>query len=137
MAQAQQPAPLLTIDFSLDSKGDRETGHMSIYYSLTNEGREFDVRNIHDWAAQNSHQRELSKGVVAKITDLLRGLPYPAERNIPKDWLVVVKFRDGNKVRVREYHRKRLPPSLKEVLELLGEIRFELRDTIAFSATGI
>jgi len=46
-------------------------------------------------------------------------------------------FRDENKVRVNEYHRKRLPRSLKEVLESLGGIRFELRGPIAFSATGI
>jgi hypothetical protein len=133
---AQQPRPLLIIDFSLDSKGDRETGHKIIRYSLTEEGREIDVRIIFDWAAQDSHHRELSKGVVAKITNLVRGLPNFEERNIPKDWLVIVTFRDGNKVRVSEYHRKRLPRALKEVLELLGGIRFELRDTIGFSATG-
>jgi hypothetical protein len=67
---------------------------------------------------------------------LLRGLPDPAEKNIPKDWLVIVKFHDGNKIRASEYHRKRLPNSMREILELLGGIRFELKDTIAFSETG-
>jgi hypothetical protein len=137
MPSAQQPRPLLTIDFSLDSKADRETGHISIYYSLSKEGQEFDVRNVHDWAAQDSHLRELSKGGVAKITNLLRELPNPEEKNIPKDWLVTLTFRDGDDVRVREYHRKRLPHALKEVLELLGGIRFEVRDTIGFSAARI
>lgn len=134
MPQAQQPKPLLTIDFSLDSKADRETGHVAIQYHLTEEGVEFDARNVFDWASQASHQRKLPKGVVAKIIKSLRGLPNPEEKNIPKDWLVILTFRDGDTVRVMEYHRKRLPRSLKEVLELLGEIRFELKDTIGFSA---
>ena len=137
MPLTQRPTPLLTIDFSIDSKADREFGHTVIRYSLSEEGREVDVRNVYDWADQASRQRELSNDVVAKITDLLRGLPNSEERNIPKDWLVIVTFRDGNEVRVKEYHRKRLPPSLKEVLDLLGGIRFELRDTIEFSVTEI
>jgi hypothetical protein len=137
MPLAQEVAPLLTIDFSLDLKNDSEFGHTVIQYSLTKEGHEFDVRNVYDWAAQAGHQRELPKGIVDKITNLLRGLPDPAEKNIPKDWLVIVTFRDESKIRVSEYHRKKLPPSLKEVLELLGGIRFELKDTIVFPATGI
>ena len=135
MPLAQHPRPMLTIDFSLDSKADRETGHKVIQYTLTEEGRAVDVRIIYDWAAQASHKRELSKDAVAKITKLLRGLPNSEERNTPKDWLVIVTFRDGNEPIVREYHRKRLPRSLKDVLELLGGIRFELKDTIGFSAT--
>lgn len=134
MPPAQQSMPLLTIAFSLDSKEDREFGREVIQYSLTEEGREGDVRNIYDWAAQAGRQRELSKGVVAKIVNLLRGLQNPEERNIPKDCLVIVTFRDGNEVRVREYHRKRLPGSLKKVLELLGGIRFELKGAIEFTA---
>ena len=133
----QEPATLLTIDFSLDSKEDSEFGHTIIQYFLTKEGREINVRKVFDWAAQAGHQRELSNGVVAKITNLLRGLPNSETGNIPKDWLVIVTFRDGNKVRVSEYHRKRLPYPMKEVLESLGGIRFELKDTIAFSATGV
>jgi hypothetical protein len=74
---------------------------------------------------------------MAKILDLLRELPDSEEENIPKDWLVTLTFHDGNDVKVREYHRKRLPSALKEVLELLGGIRFELRDTIGFSAARI
>ena len=58
---AQQQAPLLTIDFSLDSKGDQEFGHVVIRYSLTRQGEEYDVRNVYNWAAQASHRRELSK----------------------------------------------------------------------------
>ena len=135
MPQAQQPMPLLTIDFSLDSKDGREMGHISVYYSLTREGREFDVRNVYGCAAQNSDRRELSTGVVAKITRLLRGLPNSEESNIPKDGLVTITFRDGDEFRVREYYRKRLPRSLREALELLGGIRFELKDTMGFLRT--
>jgi hypothetical protein len=134
MPLAQQPRPLLTIDFSLDSKADRETGHIVIHYSLTEEGLELDVRNVFALAAQASHQRKLPNDVVAKITRSLRGLPNPDEKNIPKDWLVIVTFRDGNNVMTREYHRKRLPHALKEVLELLGGIRFELKDIGFFAA---
>ena len=137
MPLAQQSPPLLTIDFSLDSKDDREFGHKVIHYSLSKEGREVDLQNIYDWAAQASHRRKLSKSVVAKITHLLRELPNPEEKSIPKDWLVIVTFRDGNEVKVMEYHRKSLPPSLREILELLGGIRFELKDTIEFSAKEI
>ena len=136
MSFAQQPRSLLTIDFSLDSKGDREFGHKVIRYSLTEEGEEIDLRDVYDWAHQASHRRELSKDVVANITNLVRGLSHIEEKNIPKDWLVIVTFHDGNNVRVSEYHRKKLPRGLKEVLELLGGIRFELRDTIGFSAAG-
>src|SRR5206468_230934 len=93
---AHQQAPLLTIDFSLDSKSDQEFGHVVILYSLTRDGGEVDVRNVHDWAAQASHRRDLSKDTVAKIIDLLRGLPDSEERNIPQDRLVTVKFHDGN-----------------------------------------
>jgi len=134
---AQQQAPLLTIDFSLDSKGDQEPGHVVILYSLAGDGREFDVRNVYDWAHQDSHQRELSKDTVAKIIGLLRGLPDSKERNIPKDRLVTVKFLDGNEVKLKTYHGKRLPRAMKKILELLGEIRFELRDVIEFPAPGI
>jgi hypothetical protein len=77
----------------------------------------------------------LSKSSVRKIVVLLRQLPDPEEENIPRDWLVTLTFRDGNYVKVCEYHRKRLPRALKEVLELLGGIRFELKDTIGFSST--
>ena len=134
---AQQQAPLLTIDFSLDSKSDQEFGHVVIMYSLAQDGREVDVRNVYDWAAQASHQRELSKDTVAKIVELLRGLPDSEERNIPKDRLVIVKFRDGNEVTLKAYHGKRLPRAMKEILELLGGIRFELKDVIEFPASGI
>ena len=134
---AQQQAPLLTIDFSLDSKGDQEFGHVVIRYSLTRQGEEFDVRNVYNWAAQASHRRELSKDTVAKIIDLLRGLPDSKEKDIPKDRLVIVKFHDGNEVKLKTYHSKRLPRAMKEILELLGGIRFELKDVIEFSATGI
>jgi len=134
---AQQQAPFLTIDFSLDSKGDQEPGHVAILYSLARDGREFDVRMVHDWAAQASHERDLSKDTVAKIIDLLRGLPDSAERNIPHDRLVIVKFHDGNEVKLKSYHGKRLPRAMKEILELLGGIRFELKDVIEFPADGI
>jgi hypothetical protein len=136
MPLARESAPLLTIDFSLDSKDDREFGHTVIQYSLTEGGREFDARNVHGWAHQTDRRRALSKGVVARITELARELPNSKEENIPKDWIATVTFRDGNKVRMNNYHRKRLPHAVKEILELLGGIRFELRDTIAFSATG-
>jgi hypothetical protein len=135
MAGPEQQRPLLTIDFSLDSKPNGEMGHTSIQYFLTEKGEEFDVRNVHDWAFQASHHRELSKSSVRKIVVLLRQLPDPEEENIPRDWLVTLTFRDGNYVKVCEYYRKRLPRALKEVLELLGGIRFELKDTIGFSST--
>src|SRR5215468_12780944 len=125
---AQQQAPLLTIDFSLDSKGDQEFGHVVIRYSLTRQGEEFDVRNVYNWAAQASHRRELSKDTVAKIIDLLRGLPDSKEKDIPKDRLVIVTLRDGNEVKLKAFHCKRLPRAMKEILELLGGIRFELKD---------
>jgi len=95
------------------------------------------VRNVHDWAAQASQRRDLSKDTVARIIDLLRGLPDSKERNIPKDRLVIVKFRDGNEVKLKTYHGKRLPRAMKEILELLGGIRFELRDVIEFQGPGI
>jgi hypothetical protein len=133
----QQPRPLLTMEFSCDSKADREPGHKVIRYSLTEEGREVDERVIFDWAVQDRHDRELPKDVVTKITELLRGLPKPRDKNIPKDWLVILTFSEGNKVRVCEYHRKRLPSALKEVLMLLGGIRFELKDSIAFSTLRV
>jgi hypothetical protein len=134
---AQQQAPLLTIDFSLDSKGDQEPGHVVIMYSLARDGREVDVRIVYDWAAQGISQRKLSKDTVAKIIELLRELPDSEERNIPQDRLVIVKFRDGNEVKLKAYHGKRLPRAMKEILELLGGIRFELRDIIEFPAVGI
>src|SRR5215475_824181 len=83
-SSAQQQAPWLTIDFCLDSKGDQEQGHVVIMYSLSRDGREVDVRNVHSWAAQASHRRELSKDTVDKIIELLRGLPASEERSIPQ-----------------------------------------------------
>ena len=136
-SSAQQQAPLLTIDFSLDSKSDQELGHVVIRYSLTRDGVEVDVQDVYDWAAQASHRRDLSKDTVAKIIELLRGLPDSEERTIPKDRLVIVKFHDGNEVKLKAYHGKRLPRAMKEILELLGGIRFELKDVIEFPATGI
>jgi hypothetical protein len=132
----QQPEPLLIIVFSLDSKADQEIGHVVIRYSLTKEGQEFDVRDVYDWAHQASHHRQLSRDKVAKIAALLQRLPSSEIGDTPKDWLVTVTFRTGKEVRVREYHRKRLPRSLKEILEQLRGIRFELRETIGFSAAS-
>jgi hypothetical protein len=132
--RAQQGRPLLKINFSLDSKADREFGHVSIQYYLTEKGQASDDRDVYSWAGQASRNRELSKDIVAKIIDIVRGLPNPEEEQIPKEWLVTLTFHDGDDVVTREYHRKRLPHALKEILDLLGGIRDELRDTVGFSA---
>jgi hypothetical protein len=132
----QQQKPLLTIDFSLDSKASNEDFHIVIRYLLSNDGEKIDMRDVYGWAMQASHHRQLPKSTVAKIVNVVRGLPDSEETNIPKEWLVTLTFREGNDVKVSEYHRKRLPHAFKEVLELLGGIRFELRDTIEFSSPG-
>jgi hypothetical protein len=132
----QQQKPLLTIDFSLDSKANDGDSHIAILYLLSDDGEEINVRDVHNSAMQESHHRQLPKSTVAKIVDLMRKLPDSEETNIPKEWLVTLTFREGNDVKVSEYHRKTLPHAFKEVLELLGGIRFELRDTIEFSPPG-
>ncbi len=130
---AKQSPTFLTIDFSLDSKADDETGHVVIRYSLTEDGQEFDVRSVFDSAMQASHRRQLPTESVEKIVRLVRELPKADQKGIARDWLVTVRFRDKNKTEVYEYHRKELPGELKEILELMGGIRFELKDAIGFA----
>ena len=133
MPFTQQPRQLLTIDFSLDSKGNRETGHLAICYILSEDGQEIDARYVYDWAVQAMHNRELPRTTVAKIVEIVRKLPDPEEENIPKESLVTLTFHDGDKIKILEYHRKKLPAVFKNLLELFGGIRFELEDKIEFS----
>ncbi|HZS05934.1 MAG TPA: hypothetical protein VFD58_13940 [Blastocatellia bacterium] len=103
-SKAGQPEQLLNIDFSLDAKADTETGHTVIQYSLTGEGHALDCRNIYDWAIQACRRGQLSKGEMDKITALLSHLPRSGEKDIPRDWLVTVRFRDGNESVLRRLH---------------------------------
>ena len=97
-------------------KGDR----IGLEYSVTETGQESDVRDVYDWAYQDSHWKQLSEDQLKGLHSAIKELP--AESVLPPvERLVVVSFKDGTNWTTRAYDQTNLPPAMHKVYGLIGE----------------
>ncbi len=83
-------------------------------------GREFEARNVWNWAVQNGCSRQLTEVEIASLSEAIKSLPpdnvYPA-----LDHLTIVSFRENSKWITRCYDQAHLPESLKKIHEILDK----------------
>ena len=95
-------------------------------YTVSEDGKCHDVRDVYNWAHQASRDKTLSKNALRDLRALLRMLP--ESKSVPPiERTVHISFQRACKWRSLTYDSSDLPDSLEEVIKILGE-RFETRD---------
>ena len=98
-------------------------GAFAIEYSVTDGGREYDCRDVYNWAIQADRQKQLSETNLTALRSAIRELP-AASVSPPIERLVIVSFRDGTNWVTRSYDSGTLPKPMRQIYDIVGE-RFE------------
>jgi hypothetical protein len=123
-----EPKELFRIGFSLDARGEKEFGHMVIRYTLFEDGNASSVREVHNWALQDSHQQKITKAKIDEIQELAKSLPKRKADSTPREFLVALSTFPHAKSDQRLFDRRALPVEIKTILERMGGIRNEIKD---------
>ena len=123
---------VFSIDIPMDDKPDTKMGHVAIEYVVHKSGFAYDVRNVFGWAHQASRRRDLTQAQLTQATNIVASLPDSAV-TLPKDKTVIVTRHTAEGKKRTVYDRLSLPPEMKELFDLLGGLRFELKDRIRFN----
>jgi hypothetical protein len=123
---------IVTIDFPMDSKAETETGHVVVRYHVFDSGEAVSFRDVYDWAQQASHKIALSGKELGRVKEIVRHLPVGFAATPPDRSVIVTEYLPRGK-RERIYDRAKLPAAMRELLSLLGGIRFELRNQVQFA----
>ena len=99
---------------------------VALEYTVTEAGQEFDVRDVHNWAHQDSHSKQLSGADMKNLGKAIRQLPVDAWMP-PRNRLVLVSFKQGTNWISRSYDRQALPDPMRKIYDIIGE-RFETKD---------
>jgi len=103
---------------------------VGLQYFVNESGKEFDVRNVYNFAMEASHQKQLSEDQLKDLRLAIKELP--AENILPPiRQLVVVSFKDGTNWITHSYDRTNLPPAMHKIHGVIGE-RFETTDKNIF-----
>ncbi|MHB9132821.1 MAG: hypothetical protein ACYDBB_17265 [Armatimonadota bacterium] len=126
--QGSNRKQLLAIDIPMD--------RFSIEYWLFEDGSATNVRYVSNWAFQASAYKQLTKTELRKVQALIKQPPAQTEK-VAKDSSVVVMLYEKGKSRKVTYDRKKLPLQMKELMVLLGGIRFELARMLTFDTRSL
>jgi len=98
-------------------------GGFFLFYRVDKDGREFDVRDVPNFAMEASGGKQLSsdqmKSLILAIGELPSENAYGAA-----GYLVVVRTRQGTTSKTRCYDGKNLPKAMRDIYAIIGE-RFE------------
>ena len=123
---------ILKIIIPLDNKEDTDFGHTTIEYSLAKSGFSYNVRNVYSWARQGSHKKQLNEIELKEAIDLISKLSHMQYKG-EKEYSVIVKIINQNKETIEVYNQNSLPKELERIFDLLGGIRFEIKDKFKFN----
>ena len=103
---------------------------VGLQYFVYDSGKESDVRNVYNFAFEDSHQKQLDETQLQNLRSAIKELP---AKNIlpPIRQLVVVSFKDGTNWVTHSYDRTNLPPAMHKIHNIIGE-RFETTDKNIF-----
>jgi len=121
-----------SIAIPLDDKPDNKMGHVVIEYVVRKSGLAYDGRDVIGWAYQAGRRRDLTEAQLAKATKLVDSLS-DSTVTLPKSKTVVLTRRTAEGKKRMVYDRRKLPAQMKELFELLGGLRFEVKDNINFN----
>jgi hypothetical protein len=99
------------------------SGGFVLEYRVDKTGREFDVRDVPDFALEASHSKQLSPDQMKLLEAAISELPSKNEYG-PAENLVVVRVRQGSSSVTHCYDGKNLPKAVHDIYAVIGE-RFE------------
>ncbi len=102
-------------------------GTFALEYFVTESGRERDLRNVWNWAIQDTHSKQLSEIALKSLRSAIRDLPSES-MSPPIDRLVVISFREGTNWVTRSYDSSALPNPMRQIYNIIGE-RFESKQS--------
>ena len=92
-------------------------------YFVSENGWEFDLREVYDWAHQASHSAQLSETNLVSLRSAIHDLP-ATNATPPVERLVVVSFHQGTNWITHTYDSDALPKPMRQIYDIVGE-RFE------------
>jgi hypothetical protein len=100
--------------------------NIGLRYCVLSTGREFDVRDVYNWAFQASRSRQMSAREFAKLKGTAESLP-DSEATPALNRLVIVSHWAKGKWRTERYDQKQLPAGMEKIMNIVGE-RFETKE---------
>lgn len=108
--------------------------NIGLEYVVDTNGKKWDCRVVHDWAAQDSHDGLIEEKQLEELSTVVRSLPESGVTP-PLERLVMVTRRRNDAWRTDAYDADQLPDSLEKVFSIIGE-RFETRDRVRKKASS-
>jgi hypothetical protein len=99
---------------------------IGLVYTVSQEGASFNVRDVYNWAHQDSQKGQLSDKELARLRILVSKLPASTAKP-PIERTVVVSFARERKWCTEIYDSASLPGTLEETMQIVEE-RFETKD---------
>ena len=104
----------------LDITAFYDNDRTALLYMVIEKGEATDVREVYDWAHQDSHRKQLSTTELKNLREVIRQLPakntYP-----PLNRLVIVRFREGTTWTSRSFDSLALPEPMRRIYDIVGE----------------
>jgi hypothetical protein len=131
LALGDDETVVFRLSIPMDNKPDEQAGHTVIDYVVHESGFVYDVRNVYDLAHQNTRRKQLKPEELTRAKEIVSALPESDVKG-PKDQSlrVVEHTPDGEKRKICDL--KALPHEMKELFDLLGGLRSEIRDKVNF-----